>query len=295
MAIHDVGTDLLEFAKWYATTNYNANPNTFRNPQIFESVVGESEIIPKNDTFETIPKLTTVVTDVIINDTSVPQSITPKIMQKTSETITTTTTQGFKVGSEIKYTNTMKVNLLLVGGVSNSIAVSISAEYNYSSSETETNITEKAWEYNRPVLVLPRTKVTATLSIYSGSFTIPVTLKSTISGNHISNSGYGYALSSIGYTDYNNRSWTDIYRTNFLYDYRNEWPGRKPIYVGRDNIGVKVEGESRVDAELGLYSIVTFKEEPLPGNNLIGNGRTYSMAILRDGSTMDISIPKNNN
>ncbi|MDZ3952448.1 ETX/MTX2 family pore-forming toxin [Bacillus thuringiensis] len=281
--IHDLKEDILDFTKWYAEKHYNANPDTFHDEKVFDPSVSNTEVVPDKIEFDTTPKLTARATDILINDTSVSQSITPKISTKTVETTSITTTEGYKIGAGIKYTSTMKLKLFLIGEISNSIEIAVTSEYNHSTSETQTNTTEKIWEYTRPVIVPPRTKVTATLEVYAGPVKVPVTLRSTITGMGIASTGYGYILGSVAYKDRGGKSWIDSWRSRSLYDFRSTWPGFKPVYVGTDGeYGVKVQGTAQVELELGLYGVVTYKEEPLLGNDS-NNSQTYCEIIPRQG------------
>ncbi|ARX70226.1 ETX/MTX2 family pore-forming toxin Cry64Ba [Bacillus thuringiensis] len=289
MAIYDIAADLFDLTRWYAEQNYNANPTTFRGAKVYDRIVSDVQSIPEKVDFNLIPGLAYTVKNEIVNDTNTEQSMSTKLMHTLIESNSVTTTKGYKIGSSIK--NTFSVNIegsFFVGGGSteHSIEVSVSGEYNHSSSETKTNTSQKTWEYNSPILVPAKTKVTATLDIYAGPVVVPVTLKSTVTGTGIVNN-FPNVLTSLSYIDRNNKLWTDSLPTALLYDYRNQWPGSQSIYVGKNGGGVQVEGKAEIQLELGLYSIATFDSQPLSGNTT-GKEAVYSKAILRDGSIIDI-------
>ncbi|WP_277999128.1 phosphatidylinositol-specific phospholipase C domain-containing protein [Bacillus cereus group sp. BfR-BA-01349] len=291
MAIYDVAADLFNLCTEYAIKHYDANPYSFHGATIYDRSVLNSEVKPDKVEFDVIPNLTNTVINTITNDTNVEQSVSTKLSTKTVETTSITTTEGYKVGSSIKNTLTFKAGgIFSIGGVEHSFEVSVSGEYNHSSSETKTNTKEKLWEYTAPIKVPPQTKVEGKIQIYSGSIPVPVTLKSTVWGLGQSPNGQlKNALTSLYYKDNRGKEWVDTYQVALLYTLRGEWSGYKPIYVGSDGSGVKLQGKATVDIDLGLYAVVTFKEEPLPGNQNMKNGRTYSKIIFRDGRIMDIN------
>ncbi|MDZ3952447.1 phosphatidylinositol-specific phospholipase C domain-containing protein [Bacillus thuringiensis] len=290
MSIYNVEADLFDLCREYAIKHYDANDATFHGATIYDRSVLNSEVMPDQVEFNVIPDLSNTVINTITNDTNIEQSMSTKLSTKTIETTSFTTTEGYKVGTSIKNTLEFKAGgLFSIGGVEHKFEVSVSGEYNHSSSETTTNTTEKLWEYTAPIKVPPNTKVEGKIQIYSGAIPVPVTLKSTVLGLGQSPNGkLKNALTSLWYKDKAGKEWVDTYQTSHLYTLRGEWSGYKPIYVGSDGNGVKLQGKGTVDLDLGLYAVVTFKEEPLPGNQLMEKGRTYSKFVFRDGRIMDV-------
>nr|BAJ05397.1 crystal protein [Bacillus thuringiensis] len=294
MAIFDVEADLIDNNKWYAQKYYNANPSTFRNPIVYDMNVSDLDVVPITTEFSSTPQLTNSATQVVRNNTSKDQSQTVLFSEKSIETFSRSTTEGYKIGSSIKSTTSFKVKVgfLVSGEINQSIEVAITGEYNHSSTETTTTTNEKLWQVTQPVIIPPYTQVTATLQIFSGPFVVPAKTKATIQGKGTNNGAYNFA-SAITYTDNSGRVYTDRNRAQALYTDRNEWPGYKRIYVGgsssTDPTGLlRLEGEARITAQVGLYAVTEFRESPLPGYAGVGSNRTYYAPniLLGDGSVI---------
>lgn len=199
MTIIDIEQKAYEELKWYATRVLNAQPNSFTNPSLYSYNINNADAVPDTVNFKTNPKILLTSVQVLSNDTSIQQSQTLKFSQKCTETTTTSTTTGYRIGTSIKSTTKgkIKVGFLMAGEIEQTVEVSLTGEYNHSTTQTTTSTHERLWEYTQPVLVPARSKVIATFYIMGGPVTVPMTLSANIAGTGVSPKGSPYSLSKI--------------------------------------------------------------------------------------------------
>ncbi|WP_242319048.1 ETX/MTX2 family pore-forming toxin [Bacillus cereus group sp. BfR-BA-01349] len=88
--------------------------------------------------------------------------------------MTNSTTEGYKVGAEVKSTSKAYVKAKFPfgeGGYEHSLEISFTSEYNHSSTTT-TKSNEKLWEVSVPVTVPARTLIRVTLVVMDSDINI---------------------------------------------------------------------------------------------------------------------------
>ena len=291
MTIVDIEQKAYEELKWYATRKFKVQPNSFKNPSLYSWNSKNVDAVPDIVNIRSNPKILLTSVQVLSNDTSIQQSQTLKFSQKCTETTTTSTTTGYKIGTSIKSTTKgkIKVGFLIAGEIEQSVEVSLTGEYNHSTTKTTTSTHEELWEYTQPVLVPARSKVIATFYIMGGPVTIPMTLSANIAGTGVSPKGSPYHLSKIYFKEQNFSNNSSLSaRASVLYN--PNWPGYSPVFTGvGENYSLNVEGASVSANTVGLYSYVEFKEYPLSADTVdidaVPMREYYSTPILRNGTT----------
>ncbi|MGE7112299.1 ETX/MTX2 family pore-forming toxin [Lysinibacillus sp. NPDC047702] len=290
MTIVDIEQKAYEELKWYATRKFKVQPNSFKNPSLYSWNIKNVDAVPDIVNIRSNPKILLTSVQVLSNDTSIQQSQTIKFSQKCTETTTTSTTTGYKIGTSIKSTTKgkIKVGFLIAGEIEQSVEVSLTGEYNHSTTKTTTSTHEELWEYTQPVLVPARSKVIATFYIMGGPVTIPMTLSANISGTGVSPKGSPYHLSKIYFKEQNFSNNSSLSaRASVLYN--PNWSGYSPVFTGvGENYSLNVEGASVSANTVGLYSYVEFKEYPLSADTVdidaVPMREYYSTPILRNGT-----------
>ena len=290
MTIVDIEQKAYEELKWYAIRELNAQPNSFTNPSLYSYNINNADAVPDIVNFKSNPQILLTSVQVLSNDTSIQQSQTLKFSQKCTETTTTSTTTGYKIGTSIKSTTKgkIKVGFLMAGEIEQTVEVSLTGEYNHSTTQTTTSSHEELWEYTQPVLVPARSKVIATMYIMGGPVTVPMTLSANIAGTGVSPKGSPYSFSKIYFKKQNSSANSSLSaRASVLYN--PKWPGYSPVFTGvGENYSLNVEGASISSNTVSLYSYVEFKEYPLSTDtaNLVAvpMREYYSTPILRDGT-----------
>ncbi|PEK74087.1 ETX/MTX2 family pore-forming toxin [Bacillus toyonensis] len=280
MTIIDFQATIEEYARWHAakfdrknvrnvklgylTTNVNAAPPS-SNPTVTVN--------------PTIAKASSV--QILRNNTSVSQVQTVAFSETTTDTQSSTTTKGCKFSTTVSASSKFKVDvkfLMVNSSVEQTVGVSTTAEYNYSSSQTRTQTTSKVWTVTQPVTVPPFKQVSCSLLIYDAPYTIPIDLNCHIVSNY--SSQWGKCLGTYNSTDAQGQTWLSAISVGNLMS----WPGKPPEFVGvvasnpnqpNDRDTLVFKGIGTQSALTGLYSIVDFVEKPLPGYD--GEIRTYQL------------------
>ncbi|MED2575650.1 ETX/MTX2 family pore-forming toxin Cry15Aa, partial [Bacillus thuringiensis] len=151
------------------------------NRQLFNYQIGNIEVEPGNLNFSVVPELDFSVSQDLFNNTSVQQSQTASFNESRTETTSTAVTHGVKSGVTVSASAKFNAKIL-VKSIEQTITTTVSTEYNFSSTTTRTNTVTRGWSIAQPVLVPPHSRVTATLQIYKGDFTVPVLLSLRVYG-----------------------------------------------------------------------------------------------------------------
>lgn len=292
MAIFDYNAKVVEFSQWYASMYGYTNLRNFK----YYYNITDINAVPEssNPSVTVTPVLARTSIQELTNNTSVPQAQTVSFSETTTESQSSTTTNGAKFSTTVTSTTkfTASVKFKAIGSsIEQTLAVAMTGEYNYSSSQTKTTISSRTWTITQPVSVPPRSRVTCTLLIYDAPFAIPVNLNCNIVGTQ----PFITSTQLVGSThDFSTPTGTAGTPPGIMY--LNNWPGRPSEYIGSgrssgsssENI-LKFRGKGSQTAVQGLYSTVRFDETPLPGNQ--GETRTYYSPIQL--ANQDNMIPTN--
>ncbi|MEH7219486.1 ETX/MTX2 family pore-forming toxin [Bacillus toyonensis] len=269
MAIFNFDAKVVEFINWWTAEFGGKDP---RNIQIgYEN--RDINVVPSssNPSVNVIPKLARSSVQELQNNTSVTQTQELAFSETTTESQSSTTTHGASFSTTVTSVTqfTAEVNFKAIGSsIEQTIGVSMTGEYNYSSSLTKTTEKSRSWILTQPVVVPPFSRVTCTLLIYNAPFSVPVDLNcnvfGTLGGDFLAS--YTYTVISTGRTV--NTSITASQMT------LTSWPGKPSEIIGiAPKHGLIFKGTGTQAAVNGLYSTVKFVESPLPGHQ--GEKRTY--------------------
>ncbi|PEM46677.1 hypothetical protein COF80_00065 [Bacillus toyonensis] len=243
--------------------------------------------VPDQTVFETVPVQKVSSVQVLTNNTDVEQSQTVKFSEKVIETTTSSTTEGYKIGSGITSTSKFGYSLKVKGnssGFDQTFTLTTTSEYNHSSTETKTQTTERLWELTQPVRVAPHTQVVTTLTIFGGEARIPMTLNANLLGQ-----GYGQeAYSELNLRKTDGSVWYNWIPASNMYD--TNWPNKPASFAGYTGRSLILKGASVTTTGPCLYSTVRFDETPLPGYEKDSQPRSWysNEVLLRDGTIITI-------
>nr|AAL26871.1 crystal protein NT40KD [Bacillus thuringiensis serovar dakota] len=295
MAIIDFNQKIKDFCQWQVSNEFNPGRDlrnwviSYENTNISAVPRGASGGVA---TVNVTPVLKVASTQELYNGSSVTQSQTARFSETTQETQSSTTTEGARFSSTVTSTTkfTANVNFKAIGsGIDQTIAVAVTGEYNYSSSQTITTQRTRVWDVTQPVIVPPRTRIVATLLIYDAPFSIPIDLNCEVTGKIPINNGFSQDLAgaTYDYTIGTNTRASSYTRLGMMAYYN--WPGKVPEFVGYQSAGraafatLVYRGVGLQTAVQGLYSVVKFEEFPIGRQ---GETRTYYSPIqLADQNT----------
>ncbi|QIW21381.2 ETX/MTX2 family pore-forming toxin [Bacillus thuringiensis] len=284
MAITDVQSSAADFMNWAIPYYLNG---TVTAQQFYPYVIKNPIAVPEQLFFVTIPVQKVASVQVIENNTSLTQSQTLKFSEKAIETTTSSTTEGYKVGSGITSTSKFSYTTKIFGssiGLEQTFTVNVNSEYNHSSTETTTQTTERLWKVTQPVSVLPYTRIVATLTIMGGEVEIPMTLNANLLGQGLDTEYYcGADFSSPDYPN----AWQPFMASN-LYD--TSWPNKPASFAGGNGNELILKGASITTNGPSLYSTVHFEQTPLPGYERLSEPKSWysNEVVLRDGTMITI-------
>lgn len=281
MTIMDFNAKVEEFARWDAARAGYTNPRNFK----FGHRNLNTEAIPASSTtINTDPILAKSSIQDLFNNTSVSQTQTVTFSETTTEMQSSTTTHGAKFSTTVTTSSKFAADLkfkILGTSTEQSVSVAVTAEYNYSSSQTKSITNSRTWTVSQPVVVPPHSRVTCNLLIYDAKFSIPMYLKSDVEGT-IPWSNNGYVGATCDVTGMDGKKYImGIALGRML---TSSWPGKPPEFVGAYTTpgssvvqnGLKFQGTGLQSVVNGLYSMVKFTEQPLTGHS--GETRTYYSA-----------------
>ncbi|HDR5278216.1 TPA: ETX/MTX2 family pore-forming toxin [Bacillus thuringiensis] len=291
MAITDIEQSAFDIIEGFALKSFpGIIPGSFFNRKIYPYELTNAIAVPVTTsiTANPIPKVTSI--QVLENDGEAVQNQTAKFSEKSIESVKNTTTEGYKIGAGIKSTTKFKVKVgfLVSGEIEQSLEVSLTGEYNHSSTQETTRTTEKLWEITQPVTVPPYSRITATLVIMEANLKIPMTLSANLRGTKLT-SGIVYPFVGIDFQTTNGSVGTDL-GADGLYRYGSYSQHGKPesFKSAGPNQSLNLEGHSFTAAGVGLYTIVRFEQTPLSGYS--GETKTWysDQVMLRDGSILTL-------
>ncbi|MCR6850464.1 ETX/MTX2 family pore-forming toxin [Bacillus sp. IBL03825] len=237
-------------------------------PYTLEDVV----VASPPDALETTPVLEASSIQVLTNNTGINQTQTTTLSQKTTDTTSTTTINGLKIAGDSKFPFTQKIPLsFFIDGGTNKIEITTIGEYNFNSTDIDTQTTERLWEFTQPIVVPPYSQVTTQLLIYTGSFSYTPDVTAVIRGQ--GNVDFHYDDLAKGEGDGN--YWHGP--AGYMAD--SDWPDRPEVFISNNDDGsLNFQGSASIEGKAGLFSVVKFDEAPLPGQ--LGQTRTYYSPII---------------
>lgn len=268
MSIIDFSKKAYEFIDWHANTQ---NPHKPKNhdhiiyPYAYDAY---SEVQQK--TFHIgNPTPLAGAFRVIENNSDVQQKQTVKFSEKTVNTITHTTVNGYKVGDGIKSTTkaSLECSFIAAGKLEQSVEISVTGEYNHSSTDTNTNTVEKVWELTEEVQAPPKSRIVARLVIMRAKLQVPVKLTTYLYGttrkeeyNFPALVGYDYDASRNYYPN-----WWDF--AGYSLGAAN-WPGKPESFSYKEgDPSLIITGEGITTVDLGLYVTTRYDQFPISSPN----------------------------
>ncbi|MDG0949876.1 ETX/MTX2 family pore-forming toxin [Bacillus paranthracis] len=279
MAIINIANNSIDNIKWYISTYYNANPNSFKNEKTYDATINNIIVRPRLSECPTTPILTLSKSQTIDNHSNTTKFKEINFREEVVNVHKTSTIVGFKYGTSIKKKEKTIVSILFdIENILQCIPIEIVSDYNYSSLDPITTTINDLVELTQSISISPKSRLRATLLVYSGTFTIPVELLATLHGNHNYN-GNVY-LSSIEYTDNLNVHHVCMNNASAMYQNRNQWPGYSSIYTGydKDRNQICLAGEGKVKSTVILYSQIHYEEQPLSPYS--GEYKTYDSPLF---------------
>ncbi|MCR8861030.1 ETX/MTX2 family pore-forming toxin [Bacillus sp. FSL K6-6038] len=286
MAIDDINSNARNFMEWRLRTHYN--PSRLGEVYFYPYEIRNAIAVPKTTSFRVTPQQKATSIQVLENNTSIPQSQTVKFSEKTIETVSNSTTEGYKIGTGVKSTTKASLQVKFPfgsGGAEQSLELSVTSEYNHSSTSTTTHTTERLWEVTQPVTVPAYSRVTATLVIMGTTFSVPMDLTANLHGTRAGGDGF----CAQDYWNQKNEKWWVLWTAGHLAN--GSWPNRPKSFVSvGPNSSLNLKGASMTTVGPGLYSTVKFDQTPLEGyENALESKTWYSNEIqLRDGQIVTV-------
>jgi len=114
----------------------------------------------------------TLVRDVVYNRTREPITTTLSFSREVEESTSTETTHGVVLGASV--TTTASANVFFVEA---SMSATLSAEYNFSTTDTVTRSVSKTVGINRQIITAPGTRSEVSFITVKSEFSIPVTIE----------------------------------------------------------------------------------------------------------------------
>ncbi|MDG0949988.1 ETX/MTX2 family pore-forming toxin [Bacillus paranthracis] len=279
MSIINIANNSIDNIKWYVSTYYNANPNSFKNAKTYDATINNIVVRPKLSECPTTPILELTKSQTLDNHSNTTEYKEINFREEVSNIYKTSTIVGFKYGASIKKKEKTMISIIFdIKNRKQCIPIEIVGDYHYSSLDPVTITINDLVEVAQSISIPPKSRMKATLLVYSGTFTVPVELQANLRGNHIYN-GSAY-LSSIEYTDNLNVHHVCMNNASALYKNRNQWPGYSSIYTvsDKDRNLVRLIGEGKVKSTVILYSQIHYEEQPL--SPYLGEYKKYSSPLF---------------
>jgi hypothetical protein len=272
MSIRDINQDAEQAFK----TTMNPT-DTFLGGQVQPYQTQNLNVIPRErDFFVDEAILDRSATQLITNNSSVPQLQTVNFNETTTDTTSTSVTHGAKTGLTLGYEASFGVNVGILSA-SQKFSIQVNAEYNFSTTTTQTRTVARGWNVTQQITTPPHSKIVATLEIYKVDFDIPIDLSMDIIGHINPNWGptpqvyFGHVRSSPSSTG----SWAVAPRQLVLVDPSSYRPMTDDCsdnwHINCANANWRGSATTRV--EQGIIAITRIDEIPLSGYP--GETRTY--------------------
>lgn len=289
MEITDIVLKIYDFIEWDYVTNQDGIPYTLFVKAIYEYELNDTVTIPETKVFQTTPIPIASALTITENRSSQTQLHTIKFSEKKMESVTNTTVHGFKIGGAIKVgaKGTVTANFLVSGGTAEAnVELSLTGEYNYSSTTANVNQTEKTWEITENVSVASHTSLTSQLIIMQADIRVPMILNSNLIGKRY-------------YDDYANMFFSYIFqsktsgRTEMISPAsrlaNQSWPGKPIVFKsGGSNGSLNLSGFGYSDLYKGLYAFIRYTETPLDRYSSPGKTWDSNLIHLRDGQILNV-------
>ncbi|ADY24996.1 ETX/MTX2 family pore-forming toxin [Bacillus paranthracis] len=270
MSIIDIKKDVIDHAKWNASTYYNANPDTFCEETIYDFSVFDLKVEPTVTAIDVRPTLRVSISKTIENPTSQSQFREVSFTENVKNTYTTYTKEGFLLQNPITEIHSFPITLTFdMYTVKQKINVNVPGEYHYSSLDPITMTRERLWELTSAISIPPKTRVTATLMVYKGTFNVPIRLHATIRGAYAYNGRY-YA-NSVQYADWFQKQHIAFHTASSLFIDKDQWAGYKTMYVSasKDDDSLHINGSGINKVTCCLYAIIHFEEKSMFYNQMV--------------------------
>ncbi|QIW21378.1 ETX/MTX2 family pore-forming toxin [Bacillus thuringiensis] len=289
MAITDIRSASEDYLRWHA--QYYWGGATLQTMGFYPYLVQNPIAVPDQTVFEVVPVQKISAVQVLTNDSDQEQTQIVDFSEKIIETTTSTTTEGYKIGSGITSTSKFGYSLKILStttGFDQTFTLNTTSEYNHSSTETTTQTTERLWELTQPVRVAPRSQVISTLTVFGGKAEIPMTLNANLLGQGVSN-GAPEVYSDLTLRKTDGSTWYNWVYASQMYDLA--WTGKPVSFAGYTGHSLILKGAAVTTTGPCLYSTVRFDETPLPGYEKDSKPRSwYSNEVLLRDRTI-ITIP----
>ncbi|MDG0949894.1 ETX/MTX2 family pore-forming toxin [Bacillus paranthracis] len=264
MSIIDIKKDVIDYTKWNASTYHNANPDTFCEEKIYDFSVYNLKVEPTVAAIHVKPTLRVSTFKTIENQTSQSQFKEVSFTENVKNTYTTYTKEGFLLQNSITKIHSFPISLTFdIYTVKPKINVHVPGEYHYSSLDPITMTRERLWELTSVISIPPKTKVTATLMVYKGTFIVPIRLHATIRGTYAYNGRY--YTNSVQYADWFQKKHIAFHTASSLFFDRDQWSAYKTMYASasKDDDSLHINGSGINKVTCCLYAIIHFEEKSL--------------------------------
>lgn len=305
MAIVDIMDQCRGLTEYIFLQRFQQPPihHSIYREEVFDiEILGNEVVQQENEFFNDSIELLNSNTDVITNNTDIPQTGKREFTITYSQSVTSSTTQGYKVGTEIKSitkgTATVKFPLAEVG-LEQTIEIGFTGEFNHSTTESTNKTETREWKVTTDLITPPRSRLVATQHVMGGIIEIPMKINAVMTGLGTPTSGFTsdvYLQSWYEYKQSEHDQYFPIvgpYQSISWYLANLVWPNKAPIFetVGDHKDRVKVTGLSKCYLSSGYYSYIEYNQYPLDGDiNKIAPLKTYYSDIyLQDGRTIPFS------